>query len=90
MSTPSERIFAQRADDDGTGLRDFLPLRARNPITLARAADRIAGGLTLREAVADFVDNLWWARDDDDVAQRITGRPRDLDQRTDAIPRRAG
>ncbi|MGH3790503.1 MAG: hypothetical protein ACRDQ9_06820 [Pseudonocardiaceae bacterium] len=84
MSTPSERIFAQRADDDGTGLRDFLPPRARNPMTLARAADRIAGGLTLREAVADFVDNLWWARDDDDVAQRITGRPRDLDQRTNA------
>ncbi|MGH3766200.1 MAG: hypothetical protein ACRDS0_15590 [Pseudonocardiaceae bacterium] len=84
MSTPSERIFAQLEDGDGTELRDFLPPRARNPMTLARAADRIAGGLTLREAVADFVDDLRWARDDDDVVQRIAERPRDLDQRADA------
>lgn len=84
MSTPSERIFARLADDDGTTLRDVLPPQARHPMTLAHTADRIAGGVALRAAVADFVDDLHWARDDDDVARRITERPRDLDPRTDA------
>jgi hypothetical protein len=84
VSTPSERIFAQLADDDGPGLSDILPPQARHPMTLAHTADRIAGGVALREAVADFVDDLRWARDDDDVARRITERPRDLDPRTDA------
>lgn len=36
------------------------------------------------EAVADFVDDLRWARDGDDVAHRICERPRDLDARSDA------
>ena len=84
MSTPSERIFAQLEGGDGTELRDILPPRARHPMTLAHTADRIVGGVALREAVADFVDDLRWARDDDDVAQRITERSRDLDPRTDA------
>ncbi|MGH3991176.1 MAG: hypothetical protein ACRDSN_01790 [Pseudonocardiaceae bacterium] len=84
MSTPSERIFAQLEAEDGTELRDFLPPQARRPMTLARTADRIAEGVTLREAVADFVDDLRWARDDDDVAQRISERPHDLDPRADA------
>ena len=53
-------------------------------MTVARTADRIADGVVLREAVADFVDDLRWSRDDDDVAQRIAERPRDLDPRTDA------
>jgi len=30
MSTPSERIFVQREDGDGTELRDVLPPRARH------------------------------------------------------------
>lgn len=84
MSTPSERIFAQLEDDDGTELRDFLPPQAQHPMTLARTADRIADGVALREAVADFVDDLRWARDDNDVEQRTIERPRDLDPRTDA------
>jgi hypothetical protein len=82
MSTPSERIFTQLEDDDGTELRDIMPPLPRNPMTLAHTADRIVGGVALREAVADFVDDLRWARDNDDVAQRITERPRDLDPRT--------
>jgi hypothetical protein len=53
-------------------------------MTLARTADRIAAGTALREAVADFVDDLRWARDKDDIARRISERPRDLDPRTDA------
>lgn len=53
-------------------------------MTLARTADRIAGGAALREAVADLVDDLRWARDDGDVAQRISERPRDLDRHADA------
>ncbi len=84
MSTPSERIFAQLEDDDGTELHDFLPPRARQAMTLARTADRIADGVTLREAVADFVDDLRWARGDADVRQRITERPGNVDPRTDA------
>lgn len=84
MSTPSERIFARLEDDDGTELIDFLPPQARHPMTLARTADRVAGGVSLREAVADFVDDLRWARSDDDVMQRIAKRPRDLDPRADA------
>jgi hypothetical protein len=80
---PSERIFAHREDDNGVELRHFLPAQARHPMTLARTADRIAAGTPLREAVADFVDDLRWARDDD-VARRITERPRNVDPRTDA------
>ncbi|MGH4011567.1 MAG: hypothetical protein ACRDTH_25945 [Pseudonocardiaceae bacterium] len=33
-------------------------------MTLARTADRIAAGNTFREAVADFVDDLRWARNE--------------------------
>lgn len=84
MSTPSERIFAQLDDDDGSELRDFLPPAAQRPMTLAHTAERIASGLALREAVADFVDDLRWARDDEDATDRISERPRDLDSRTDA------
>ncbi len=84
MSTPSERIFAHLEDDDGVELRSFLPAQARHPTTLARTADRIAAGTALREAVGDFVDDLRWARDQDDIARRIAERPRDLDPRTDA------
>ncbi|MBV9012948.1 MAG: hypothetical protein JO272_13030 [Pseudonocardiales bacterium] len=47
MSSPSERIFAQLADDDGTELSDILPPQARHPMTLAHTADRIAGGILL-------------------------------------------
>jgi hypothetical protein len=84
VSTPSERIFAHLEDDDGVELRHFLPTQARHPITLARTADRIAAGSAFREAVADFVDDLRWARDEDDIARRITERPRNVDPRTDA------
>jgi hypothetical protein len=84
VSTPSERIFAQFEEDDGIELGDFLPPRARHPMTLARTADRIVQGVARREAVADFIDDLRWVRDDDDVARRFSERPRDLDPRTDA------
>lgn len=53
-------------------------------MTLARTAGRIAAGTALREAVADFVDDLKWARDEDDIGRRITERPRNVDPRTDA------
>ncbi|MGB6163054.1 MAG: hypothetical protein WCF33_05695 [Pseudonocardiaceae bacterium] len=84
MSTPSERIFAHREDDDGVELRHFPSAQARHPVTLTQTADQIADGTALREAGADFVDDLRWARDADDIAQRITERPRNLDPRTDA------
>jgi hypothetical protein len=63
-----------REDDDGVELRHFLPAQARHPVTLAQTADRIAVSTALREAVADFVDDLRWARDEDDIARRITER----------------
>ncbi len=53
-------------------------------MTLTRTADRIAAGTALRDAVADFVDDLRWARDEDDIVRRITERPCDVDPRTDA------
>ncbi|MGQ0778701.1 MAG: hypothetical protein ACT4NY_30525 [Pseudonocardiales bacterium] len=84
MSTPSERIFAHLDDDDGVELRHFLPAQPRHPMTLARTVDRIAAGIALRAAVADFVDDLRWARDKDDLGRRITERPPNLDPRTDA------
>jgi hypothetical protein len=84
VSTPSERIFAHLEDDDGVELRHFLPAQARNPMTLARTADRIAAGTARREAVADFVNDLRWVRDEEDIARRITERPHNLDPRTDA------
>jgi hypothetical protein len=82
MSTPPEWIFAQPEND--IELRDFLPPQARHPMTIARTADRIAGGVALREAAADFLDDLRWATGHHDAAQRIADRPRDLDPRTDA------
>lgn len=53
-------------------------------MTLAQTADRLAAGTGLREAVADFVDDLRWVRDEDDLARRITERPGNVDPRTDA------
>lgn len=85
MSTPSERLFARApGDDDELAVADFLPARPRCPMTLAETARRIDSGVALREAVADFVDDLRWARDDQDLRARIDERPVDLDARTDA------
>ena len=85
MSTPSERIWAvEKEPVDGPSLASFLPARARSPVTLAEAARRIGGGTTLREAVADFLDDLRFARDDDDAADRIHEEPVTLDSHTDA------
>ncbi|MGB6165334.1 MAG: hypothetical protein WCF33_22030 [Pseudonocardiaceae bacterium] len=75
MGTPSERIFAHRADDDGVELRHFLPAQARHPVTLAQTADRIAEGTALRDAMADFVDDLRWARDADESDRSCTAFP---------------
>ncbi len=56
--------------------------QAQHPMTLAGTADRISAGTVLREAVTDF-DDLRWARDEDNIARRITERPRNLDPRAD-------
>lgn len=85
MSTPSERIWASGDEPtDGSSPAAFLPARARHPVTLAETAHRIGGGTTLREAVADFLDNIRFARDDDDAAGRIREEPPTVDPRTDA------
>lgn len=69
---------------DGASLVSFLSRRARHPVTLARTARRIIDGATLREAVADFLDDLRFARDDGDAAGRIHEEPCTVDPHTDA------
>lgn len=84
MSTPSERIWNSEDEPGGPSLVSFLPSRARCPVTLTRTARRIFDGATLREAAADFLDDLHFARDDEDVAGRIHEEPPPVDPRTDA------
>lgn len=85
MSTPSQRLWA-RSDvpGDERSLASFLPARARRPVRLEETARRIDAGSTLREAVADFLDDLRWARDDHDAAERIRAEPRLVDAHVDA------
>jgi len=84
MSTPSERIWASHEPSDSPSLLSFLPPRPRNPVTLVGTADRIEAGVARRAAVADFLDDLRFARDDDDVADRIRVEPCTVDPHTDA------
>ncbi len=85
MSTPSERIWLGGNDPVyGRSLAFFLPTRARSPVTLAEAGRRIGDGTTLRAAVADFLDDLRFARDGDDAADRIHEEPATLDSHSDA------
>jgi len=86
MSTPSERIWAALSaeEDCDDGVRAYLPARPRNPETLASAAERVATGTPLRAAAADFLDDLRWARDTEDVARRIDAEPARVDGHTDA------
>lgn len=84
--TPSQRLWA-RWDEvlaDDVDVRTFLPPVAGDPETLARAAERISAALSLREAVADFLDDLRWARDSDDVRARVAQEPPAVDERSDA------
>lgn len=86
MTTPSARIWEQRADlAAGPNLHDYLPATARDPETLLRAAQRIADGADRRAAVADFLDDLRFARGPDDIARRIEAEPPHVDARTDAL-----
>ncbi len=84
MSTPSMRIWARRDEVDGPGLASFLPVHARSPVTLAGTARRIVEGASLREAAADFLDDLRFARDSQDAAERIREEPLPVDRHTDA------
>ena len=85
MTTPSERIWARPEDDDGgRGVRERLTAAPRRPETLASAAHRLAGGVPLRDAVADFLDDLRWARGPSDVEARIAEEPERVDPHADA------
>lgn len=53
-------------------------------MTLAGTAARVAAGVELRAAAADFLDDLRWAPDSADVARRIDTEPQLVDPRTDA------
>lgn len=84
MSTPSERIWAARHAEAGEGVRTHLPARASRPETLRAVSERIQDGVALRPAVADFLDDLRWARDRNDVRRRITDAPATVDEHVDA------
>ncbi|MGQ0480338.1 MAG: hypothetical protein ACT4O0_04830 [Pseudonocardia sp.] len=74
MSTPSERLWARRAEWDA----ECLPrprVGATVPMSVAGAAVRVSSGVELRAAVADFMDDLRWAPDQLDVANRIVTSP---------------
>lgn len=73
-----------REPADAPSLSSYLPARPRHPVTLADTAQRLGEGATLREGVADFLDDLRFARDTDDVTHRIRREPRALDPHADA------
>jgi hypothetical protein len=86
MTTPSARIWEQRADlAAGPELEAYLPATPRDPETLVRAAQRIVGGVERRAAVADFLDDVRLARGPEDTARRIEAEPGRVDARTDAL-----
>jgi hypothetical protein len=58
--------------------------QTRRRETLATAADRVAAGVPLRDAVADFLVDLRGARDPADVDARIVGEPSGVDPHADA------
>lgn len=70
---------------DGAALEQYLPARSRRPVTIAATARRIADGIELREAVADFLDDFRFARDSDDAQSRIDDEPELVDAHTDAF-----
>lgn len=80
MVTPSQRIWA--GPDDGPAGGPVL--RARTPMTLRTAGERVGAGLPLRDAVADFLDDLRFAGGPDDVAARIAEGPDPVAPQPDA------
>ncbi|MGQ0573478.1 MAG: hypothetical protein ACT4RN_04645 [Pseudonocardia sp.] len=83
MSTPSQRLWARRAEwVDGDLPHPRGP--SRTPVTLVGAARRVAEGVSLRAAAADFLDDLRWAADQADVSRRIQEEPPLVGARTDA------
>lgn len=84
VSTPSERLWARRAEWEDTTTFASRRGRDRAPVTLAVTAERIADGTELRAATADFLDDLRWSRDADDALHRISTEPRPVDAHTDA------
>jgi cell pole-organizing protein PopZ len=85
MSTPSERIWAAQETDADDDLRAHLTEQPPpRPETLANVAARVRTGVPLRSAVADFLDDLRWARDRPDVDRRIVDAPSTVDEHVDA------
>jgi hypothetical protein len=84
VSTPSQRLWAHRHEWDAE-----VPVSERErgdvpePMTLVRTAERISAGTPLRDAVADFLDDLRWARGTEDVDRRIDGEPPSVDDHCD-------
>lgn len=86
MTTPSERIWAElEHPPSGSGVEAHLSDRPRRRQTLMAVAERVRQGAELRAAVADFMDDLRWARDADDVLQRIEDEPAHVGRRVDAF-----
>lgn len=68
----SQRLWARRAEWD---VGEIVRSVGADPMTLRRTGERVVSGTALREAVADFLDDLRWARDSGDVERRLEAEP---------------
>ena len=85
VETPSQAIWSHWDEVvSSPGVEAYLPLGAARPQTLAGVATRVQAGAKLREAAADFVDDMRWARDTADVARRVGEEPAHVSPEVDA------
>lgn len=85
METPSQVIWSRWQEVmSSPGVEAYLKPMAARPHSLADVAARVHAGVALREAAADFVDDLRWARDDADVRRRIDDEPTRVTAEVDA------
>jgi hypothetical protein len=66
------------------GVEAHLRPVAARPQTLAGVAVLVQAGVALREAAADFVDDVRWARDDADLRRRVDEEPSRVRPEVDA------
>jgi hypothetical protein len=85
VETPSQAIWSHWEEVvSSPGVEAHLKPVAVRPQTLADVAARVGAGVALREAAADFVDDLRWARDDADVRRRVDEEPTRVTAEVDA------
>jgi hypothetical protein len=85
VKTPSQRIWEDLGRAERRAEASAHPVRReRAPETLAHAAERVAAGEDLRAATAEFLDDLKFARDADEVRCRLTEEPQAVNAHVDA------